>query len=188
MSLTAHYDFRERLSEYLVRDLLGPAAPDEVIEDLPLTRYAVGVLYAKQSGTLDPEQDIDDSEDDGDGEIAPADPPVALANMRYPSSMGLTFAVDPKTAGHVTIRVVGAARYEEVESPVEPTTGRKQQSPGDPAPGPVARPGASRGFVGCHQTLFGPSSRLQDRWTFLVLSGASAGCERRRAGDGRPAQ
>ena len=128
MSFAPHYDFRERLSEYLVRDLTGPSSPDEVIEDMPLTRYAVGVLYAKQSGTIDPVQDIGDSEDDGDGENVPADPPVSLANMRYPSSMGLTFAVDSRTATKVTIRVSNAARYEETEKPSAPNTKKRKES------------------------------------------------------------
>jgi hypothetical protein len=64
-----------------------------------------------------PEQDDRDNEaggDAGDEEEQP-DPPVAMANVRFPSSMGMTFAVDTRACSEILIRPE-AARYEEEPS------------------------------------------------------------------------
>ena len=61
-----------------------------------------------------PVQDDRDNEaggDIGDEEEQP-DPPVAMANVRFPSSMGMTFAVDTQHCSEILIRPE-AARYEE---------------------------------------------------------------------------
>jgi hypothetical protein len=91
MPMDGFYTLRDALVGRLEKDLVGPGAENELIEDPPITKYASGILYPRDAGTLDPQEDIDSS--DSDDETAP-DPPVALANVRYPSSMGMTFAVD----------------------------------------------------------------------------------------------
>ena len=94
-----YYDVRAKLVDALARDLAGPAPEDrnaETIEDPPLTQYIVGVLYPQSGDPIDPTQDVDIA-DDYD-EIAVPDPPVAMANVRYPASMGMTFSVDPDVA------------------------------------------------------------------------------------------
>lgn len=111
MKLKPYYDFREEVVGSLTRDLIGP--PNEIglehiIEDDPINQYIVGVLYP-QSGTLDPRLDIDLAED-GDAESLP-DPPVSLANVKYPSSLGLTFAVDSQRCRSITLDC-SAARYQ----------------------------------------------------------------------------
>ena len=117
MNLAPYYELRDRLADFLESDLTGPrhddeARREEIIDNWPLTRYATGILYPRQGGqmaALDAEQDQADvaDEDDGTGE---RESPVALANMRYPSSMGCSFAVDPLAAPFITIHA-RAARY-----------------------------------------------------------------------------
>ena len=113
-SLEDHYAFRAQLLGRLRGDLLGPRSEDEVIQDEPATQYALGVLFPTDSGYVDDDQQEDDPEDGDETTHAP-DPPVAMAGSRYPSSMGMTFAVDPETASEIRISVE-AARYEEVEA------------------------------------------------------------------------
>ena len=68
------------------------------------------MLFPQGEEALDPSLDHDSS-DDGD-EVTAADPAVALAHVRYPSSMGLTFAVDGAAEALLRVRVQ-TARYEE---------------------------------------------------------------------------
>jgi hypothetical protein len=90
--------------------LLGPGESEEIIEDAPITKYVTGVLYPSGAGVLDPEQDVDEDDAEDRGDEVATDPPIALANVRYPSSMGLTFAVDPDTSTTIGVRVT-SARY-----------------------------------------------------------------------------
>lgn len=137
MSIDSYYAFRGMLIERLRRDLLGPATEDEVIDDPPATRYIVGILFpqpaptgrradptTKYEGRIPEEQDIDECES-GSGEEFD-DPPVALANVKYPSSMGLTFAVNSAAVQYLQASV-SAARYvasgeDEAKGPIGPWT------------------------------------------------------------------
>ncbi|MFN3166121.1 MAG: helicase-related protein [Phycisphaeraceae bacterium] len=112
MPFDAHYAFREELIDYVERDLVGYASVDEEIQDPPITRYASGVLFPQDSGQIDPDTD-DEAESGYDGETPP-DPPVAMANRRYPTSMGITFAVDPALADQICV-VAEAGRYEKFD-------------------------------------------------------------------------
>src|SRR4051812_32239814 len=104
-----YYAARNALVGDLERDTVGPAGGErEVILDLPLDRYVAGVLYPKVELTVDPDQDMDEAE--GDKDVAP-DPPVAMANVRYPQSMGLTFAVDTALAYEISA-AVAVGKYE----------------------------------------------------------------------------
>jgi len=107
-----YYEFRGALADRLLRDMIGPADTEELIEDAPLTHYISGILYPQQSGLLDPSADIDrDDEDESDGSV---DPPVALANVRYPSSFGLTCASDANVSRTIDV-LIGGARYKRIE-------------------------------------------------------------------------
>lgn len=111
------YGFRSEMVEDLRRDLLGPAGGDEeVLEEAPLDRYVVGVLWPLDDALQD-EPEPDSAEPDTvDGA---SDSPVAQSLMRYPSSMGLTFTVD-STLVHEVHFDISAARYEPSEDLVEP--------------------------------------------------------------------
>ena len=103
----AHYEAREEVRRRMVRDLLGPSSADEVITDPPITRYVTGILFPgiDDDGGVVLDPDLDEDE----GEIGVAEPTVAMANARTPTSMGMTFAV---AAEAETLEIqVAAARY-----------------------------------------------------------------------------
>lgn len=108
------YDFRGALVHEVARDLIGPRTEDETIADAPLDQYITAVLYPRGDAAEAQEDDESDAESGGD-ESAASDPPVAMTNVRNPSSMGITFAVDSSrfkgTEARIRI-VVAAARYE----------------------------------------------------------------------------
>jgi hypothetical protein len=112
-NLDPFYEFRGQMVARLTRDLLGPSEDEEELEDLPLDHYVVGVLYPRIGDTIDPAEDDELGEDEDEPTVA--DPPVALANTRYPSSAGLTFAVDTAACDRLLVDV-DAARYVPVEN------------------------------------------------------------------------
>ncbi len=103
---------RDDLCEVLRTDLIGPGATDEVLEEPPLDRYVTGILYpmVPDGNETDPEAQDDVADDDGD---RAADPAVAMSNIQYPTSAGITFAVAPEV-GEVRVRIE-AAHYAEVD-------------------------------------------------------------------------
>jgi hypothetical protein len=113
-SLDGKYAFRDELSRRMIEDLVGPAdGPEEVIDDPPITRYVAGMLYPagggwQVAGTADSAQDIDDN--DGYDESVTPDPAVAMANVRNPASMGLSFAIRAAVCDRIQV-TVRAARY-----------------------------------------------------------------------------
>ena len=118
MTLETQYDFRTRLVESLKNDIIGPQSDDEVLDDLPLQVYIAGILYPNSSDAIDDASDIDTPDDDLEVQF---DAPVTYANRRYPSSMGLTFALDPTNA---TIKIeVSAAKYEQTVGESQPDNG-----------------------------------------------------------------
>lgn len=108
VGLKDYYDFREVLVEALRTDLLGPADEHETINDRPSARYICGILYPQNKGNILPEECRDEA--DQDDEDTFSDPPVSLANVRYPSSMGLTCSVAASASSVITIHV-RSARY-----------------------------------------------------------------------------
>jgi hypothetical protein len=122
-NLNPYYEFRDALVDAVYRDLVGPYEELEIIKDAPLTKYIAGIVYPRSEETIGPEENNDLPEDDAD-DFAP-DPPVALANLRYPSSFGVTFAVDIQATKAVAVEVT-AARYELVPSGEEQLGGALQ--------------------------------------------------------------
>ena len=123
--LVEQYAFRDAVLRELEADLLGPSEPDETIGDPPITRYLTGVLYPQSTEPLDPAEETDDPEDYG--ETSTPDPAVSLANLRYPSSMGITFAVDPRLTQALAVQVT-CARYEQVDQTEPHDTGAPSRS------------------------------------------------------------
>ena len=125
MSLDPHYGMRGRLIDEVIRDATGPnaweepRANEEVLNEDPITRYQVAVLYPLTGDTLASVEDNEQGDDDGarGGDDTTEDEPVALANVRYPSSMGITFAIGPDV-GRLVIEVT-AVRYEPIEAETE---------------------------------------------------------------------
>ena len=113
-----YYNFRRTLVDALERDLMGPSTPDEVIGDPPITRYIAGVLFPQDSGVIDGSQDVGEEDDvdskSNDVEGGDWDPSVSMSHVRYPSSLGMTFAVSTETTEVIVVQPE-AARYEAVE-------------------------------------------------------------------------
>ena len=129
LSHQERYAFRRDLVDAVVADLVGPAGgDDEAISDPPITRYIMGVLYPRGSGTVDPAEAHDENETEGDE--AP-DPAVSWSNMRYPSSCGLTFAVDSKAAPMIRVRVETARYSKSTPGDAEGSTSPDSVSPSE---------------------------------------------------------
>lgn len=126
-SLDEFYDFRQGLTEGVRRDLIGPYQESEQISDPPLTKYIAGILYPQTDRLLSEEIVAEDDNDviDEDEDFAP-DPAVALANVRFPASAGLTFSVDTSAVHEVQVQA-SAARYELIAEPSQ-LKGRKSES------------------------------------------------------------
>ena len=118
-SIHDYYALRDRLCAALRLDLLGPVGGEEEIlrDDAPVTMYPVGVLFPQETPEVardsrdGQEADGDDSPAlvrGGDGEEDAVERGVSLANMRRPSSMGLTFAVDPTASDRIVLRTTAA--------------------------------------------------------------------------------
>ncbi len=111
------YEFRRQVVNALAADLIGGPA-DATLTEPPLDRFAVGILHPQSGERLDEAFDEEESADaQGVGDAA-WDPAVALARMRYPSTAGLTFAVEIGRTAEVVATVTGA-RYREVQDPNE---------------------------------------------------------------------
>jgi hypothetical protein len=109
---------RARLVEALRFDLLGPEEPHEVLRQSPATRYLVGMLAPRGTPT-DPTEDdsMDTASDSGDA----AEPPPAAAFSLTPSSIGLSFVVDPRVESLVVTASWGEyEKRERVEEETEP--------------------------------------------------------------------
>ncbi|MFJ8963887.1 helicase-related protein [Lentzea sp. NPDC102401] len=108
---TAHYELRTDLRGALREDLLGPQGGQEEVltADAPVTAYPIGVLFPQtQHDDAPVEQGVDAAADiirGDDAEQGTSEIGVALANRRKPSSLGLTFGVDPEIAATVEVHV-----------------------------------------------------------------------------------
>lgn len=111
VTLAEQYEVRDELIGALERDIVGPREELEVLEDAPFSTYLAGVLYPAELGTPDEAEEVDEEDEAEGGDTTYTDPPVSLANTRYPSSMGLTFSVDTNRASAISVRI-SAARYE----------------------------------------------------------------------------
>ncbi len=113
--LDPYYDFRQEMVNELTERLVGPSSASEaesIINEPPLSRFVTGILYPRAAGSLAAELDGDLHEDDTE---SGGDPPIALANVRYPSTIGLTFTVDTSIEPTISIAITGAY-YEPIES------------------------------------------------------------------------
>ena len=136
MAFDEYYRLRRELMDAVGKDLIGPSSEDEVIFDRPLTHYISGILYPLSKDaqqTIDPEQNIDIPDDDVDDKATIADPPIALANVRYPSSMGMSFSVDSQVTSKITLQIQ-AAKYIPAESRLQSTESDNAIGESDKAP------------------------------------------------------
>jgi hypothetical protein len=144
-----HYEhYRVRDEELLVglrRELLGPApdaAPDErdevLAQDAPIERYLAGVLYPRAADKAAKQRkDEDHAEQEGldvaplltrdDVEESGTAQEVGTTSDRRPSSMGLTFAVDPTISDTILVST-RAAVYEPTDADGKPVPARRAEA------------------------------------------------------------
>jgi hypothetical protein len=141
-----HYRVRdEELLVGLRRELLGPAVEadpddrDEVLtQDAPIDRYLTGVLYPRAANKAAKERTEEDAaEQDGldaapllareDVEESGTAQEVGSAGDRRPSSMGLTFAVDPAICDTIVVSA-HAAVYEPTDADGNPVSARRAEA------------------------------------------------------------
>lgn len=116
--LSAAYETRRGMIARLEEDLLG-GPHDDVLEEAPLSRFVVGVLFPQDARSAssgagreaeltgpEAEREVDiDAQEAGEGPETFADPGVSMARVRYPSSIGLTFAVRDTASAAVDVAV-----------------------------------------------------------------------------------
>ncbi|WP_371799589.1 helicase-related protein [Streptomyces sp. NBC_01707] len=141
-----HYRVRdEELLVGLRRELLGPAEDaepddrDEVLtQDAPIDRYLTGVLYPRAADrAAQKRKDEDAAEQEGldvtpllrrdDVEESGTGQDVGAAADRRPSSMGLTFAVDPGISDTIVVSA-RAAVYEPTDADGHPIPAHRAEA------------------------------------------------------------
>ncbi|MEU3173127.1 helicase-related protein [Streptomyces sp. NPDC007000] len=141
-----HYRVRdEEILAGLRRELLGPAPNasqkdrDEVLtQDAPIDRYLTGVLYPRSAGAAAEQRfredqaqhdglDIAPENNRGDVEESGTAQELGAAGDRRPSSMGLTFAVDPAISGTLVIEA-RAAVYEPTDADGNPVPATRAEA------------------------------------------------------------
>jgi hypothetical protein len=104
--------------ERLEADLVGPRAPDELLESKPADVYVSGILWPKNT-PIAPEEDekLDASSGGDDGGAESADQAQAQAvAMRRPSTAGISFAVSVGKGADPSVNVsIRFATYSEVD-------------------------------------------------------------------------
>lgn len=119
--LTPWYQAREKMVEAVVADLHG-STRDELLNEEPLERFIVGILYPQASGGGgETALEVADEVPEGEAGTAPDadyDPGVSFAHLRYPSTMGLTCGLT-SSATRLVVKVE-ADRYVPVAGSSEP--------------------------------------------------------------------
>ncbi|MGW7595515.1 helicase-related protein, partial [Streptomyces rubiginosohelvolus] len=135
-----HYAVREELVDQLRRDLMGPGAPDEILtQDPPITAYPIGVLFPRPANPEAEEARSDDEAeteglDDapllrGSRDVEESAPDLGSTGSgdRRPSSMGITFAVDPSVASSIVVHTE-AARYDPIDPEGRATSAKRAEA------------------------------------------------------------
>ncbi len=88
-------DARQALVDVLRYELLGPGAPDEILDESPLSRYLVGMLAPLGTDVAPEEQEDAAGPDEGEDLAGAPELTPPLSQALSPSSMGLSFLVGP---------------------------------------------------------------------------------------------
>lgn len=93
MDYSEYYSARNKITQIVKEDLLGPVEENEVLEESPVSYYLVGKIYPKNiAGISDEEVKLERDEDAFHEEES-----IAFGNGGYPSAMGFTFCVEKET-------------------------------------------------------------------------------------------
>ncbi|MGW4049233.1 helicase-related protein [Streptomyces sp. NPDC004779] len=141
-----HYRVRdEELLVGLRRELLGPApdaAPEDLaevlVQDAPIDRYVVGVLYPRSADPAAADRLRAAEQEQNSPDDAPVisrkevdEPSVSddagTSGSRRPSSMGLTFAVDPEESRSIVVGARASA-YRPTDAAGRPVPARRAEA------------------------------------------------------------
>jgi hypothetical protein len=137
-----HYRVRdEELLVGLRRELFGPTEetePDDraevLAQDAPIDRYLTGVLYPRASQERRVENAAEQDGPDAapglareDAEESGAAQEVGVSGDKRPSSMGLTFAIDPTVSDTIVVST-RAAVYEPTDADGNPVPARRAEA------------------------------------------------------------
>src|SRR6185437_15315139 len=93
------HEIRDELTEMVIRDLLGPAGGSEEEldqrEDRVRERYLLGMLAPKSTPVEACEMDELSSAEKDDAEVGPSDVTAPPTDTMFPSSLGMSFLVEP---------------------------------------------------------------------------------------------
>lgn len=93
MNYTEYYSARDKITQIVKEDLLGPVNENEVLEESPVGYYLLGKIYPRNIAQIEDE----DVKLDRDEEVFHEEETIAMGNGGYPSAMGLTFAIEKET-------------------------------------------------------------------------------------------
>ncbi|WP_241241537.1 helicase-related protein [Brevibacterium linens] len=108
--LQARYAFRSTVVDRLVKDVYGPGDAHEILEERPLDRYIVGILWPETSSETEAQIVNEPDSEASNSNDAVIDSPVSGALVKTPVSAGMTFTVNTKHSTTVTL-TADAARY-----------------------------------------------------------------------------
>ena len=109
MNYTEYYSARDKITQIVKEDLLGPVEENEILEESPVGYYLLGKIYPRNISQIED----DDVKLDRDEDVFHEEETIAMGNGGYPSAMGLTFSIDKKTKSFDIF--VSVAYYEPFE-------------------------------------------------------------------------
>lgn len=116
MKYKEYYEARDMIEDFLIKDLFGPVEENEIIEEDPLSYYALGMLSPQEmiGEELETEnEELDDVQEAYDENIS-------LSNSYNPSSMAITTTL-ARNVKEIKINIT-SGRYDSIEKEIEYTT------------------------------------------------------------------
>ena len=99
--LITKYAFRDAVTNGFGLHFLGPEAVSEVIGIQPIDKYSIGMLHPIST---EPVEGVVDDIAIGTANEDAVEDAAYLSNLRFPSSMGLTFAVEGTADSKLSVR------------------------------------------------------------------------------------
>ena len=118
---SARNHMRDELSKYLV----GPRESSEILQELPVDFYHVGILYPKDSAVSAEEIDLADAANMRGEECSDDADVFDLANSKSQSAMGMTFFVMPEVS-ELSVKVAWG-EYTKIEEDTEKSDSNQWQ-------------------------------------------------------------
>ncbi len=122
---------RELLLDALRYELLGPARPEEVLDENPVSRYTVGMLAPFGTDVAPEEQEDSPGEDEGEDLAGAPELAPPLSQALSPSSIGLSCLLKRETT--MLSAAVSWGQYERIPSEEATEDGEAEDDGAEPA-------------------------------------------------------